>query len=75
MSCWWHCISFLFSSGVGRSGVFIVVDRLLQHIAQDGPASIDIYSRVHEMRRYRCWMVQTEVHNKWPPRARNNKYF
>lgn len=49
------------SAGVGRSGTFIVVDRLLQHIQQDGAKTCDIYGVVHEMRRFRCWMVQTEV--------------
>ena len=50
-----------YSAGVGRSGTFIVVDRLLQHIDHTSSDVLDIYSLVHEMRRFRCWMVQTEV--------------
>lgn len=47
------------SAGVGRTGTYIAVDRLLQRI-QDHD-DIDIYSLVLEMRDYRCRMVQTEV--------------
>ncbi|CAH1798657.1 unnamed protein product, partial [Owenia fusiformis] len=48
-----HC-----SAGVGRTGTFIAVDRLLQHMkAHD---SLDIFGIVMEMREYRCNMVQTE---------------
>ena len=47
------------SAGVGRSGTFIVLDRILQHIkSQD---TVDIFSTVAELRRERVWMVQTEV--------------
>ncbi|XP_067950911.1 receptor-type tyrosine-protein phosphatase H-like isoform X1 [Watersipora subatra] len=48
-----HC-----SAGVGRTGTYIAVDRLLQHI-QDHD-EIDIFNLVLEMRNYRCRMVQTE---------------
>ncbi|CAH1799924.1 unnamed protein product [Owenia fusiformis] len=48
-----HC-----SAGVGRSGTYICVDRLLQHIKTSNEA--DIFGYVHEMRRHRVWMVQTE---------------
>ncbi|KAI0234523.1 Receptor-type tyrosine-protein phosphatase beta, partial [Lamellibrachia satsuma] len=48
-----HC-----SAGVGRSGTYICVDHLLQHIRDyDG---INIFGMVLEMRQYRCSMVQTE---------------
>ena len=48
-----------FSAGVGRSGTFIVLDRLLQHIEEHD--WVDIYNTVYEMRLYRNYMVQTEV--------------
>ena len=48
-----------YSAGVGRTGTYVAVDRLLQHI-QDHD-DIDIYNLVLEMRNYRCRMVQTEV--------------
>ncbi|VDM52331.1 unnamed protein product [Angiostrongylus costaricensis] len=49
-----HC-----SAGVGRSGTFIAIDRLLQTIQIERP--IDIFGIVHEMRLERCHMVQNEV--------------
>jgi cadherin 5 type 2 (VE-cadherin) len=52
-----HC-----SAGVGRSGTYITLDRIFQ-IVQDAPdqeSTVDIYSIVNEMRRYRMYMVQTE---------------
>lgn len=47
------------SAGVGRSGTFIALDRLLQHILKYD--YVDIFSIVYEMRRERVWMVQNEV--------------
>ncbi|KAI9561811.1 hypothetical protein GHT06_012772 [Daphnia sinensis] len=48
-----HC-----SAGVGRSGTFIALDRLIQQMqCQD---HIDVFGVVQEMRRERVWMVQTE---------------
>lgn len=49
-----HC-----SAGVGRTGTFILVDRLLQHIRSR--SMIDIFGVVLEMRNYRCNMIQTEA--------------
>lgn len=49
-----HC-----SAGVGRSGTFIALDRILQHIKKYD--IVDIFGIVHEMRKERVWMVQTEV--------------
>ncbi|XP_014671062.1 PREDICTED: tyrosine-protein phosphatase 10D-like [Priapulus caudatus] len=56
-----HC-----SAGVGRSGTFIVIDRLIQLIKQSD--TVDIFGNVYEMRKERVWMVQTEqqyicIHN------------
>ncbi|XP_064610244.1 tyrosine-protein phosphatase 10D-like isoform X2 [Liolophura sinensis] len=48
-----HC-----SAGVGRSGTFIALDRLLQHIQHND--WVDPYGIVYEMRCQRVWMVQTE---------------
>ncbi|GBL94852.1 Receptor-type tyrosine-protein phosphatase eta [Araneus ventricosus] len=47
-----HC-----SAGVGRTGTFIAVDRLMQHLQSKD--DIDIYNTVLEMRRYRPHMVHT----------------
>ncbi|KAL4233512.1 hypothetical protein ACF0H5_008193 [Mactra antiquata] len=48
-----HC-----SAGVGRTGTFIAVDTLLQHIRDHD--EVDIFKLVKEMRNYRLNMVQTE---------------
>ncbi|XP_067915086.1 receptor-type tyrosine-protein phosphatase O isoform X2 [Heterodontus francisci] len=48
-----HC-----SAGVGRTGTFIALDRLMQHIHEH--EYVDILSLVAEMRTYRTSMVQTE---------------
>ncbi|XP_066525534.1 receptor-type tyrosine-protein phosphatase O isoform X2 [Hoplias malabaricus] len=48
-----HC-----SAGVGRTGTFIALDRLMQHIREHEYA--DILGMVSEMRSHRLSMVQTE---------------
>ncbi|XP_029453227.1 receptor-type tyrosine-protein phosphatase O isoform X2 [Rhinatrema bivittatum] len=48
-----HC-----SAGVGRTGTFIALDRLMQHIRDH--EFIDILGLVGELRSYRMSMVQTE---------------
>lgn len=48
-----HC-----SAGVGRSGTFIALDRILQQIEMTD--HVDIFGIVWAMRRERVWMVQTE---------------
>ncbi|KAK8376280.1 hypothetical protein O3P69_008762 [Scylla paramamosain] len=48
-----HC-----SAGVGRSGTFIALDRILFSIRTCD--YVDIFGIVYEMRRERVWMVQTE---------------
>ncbi|GCC33290.1 hypothetical protein chiPu_0011759 [Chiloscyllium punctatum] len=48
-----HC-----SAGVGRTGTFIALDRLMQHIQEH--EYVDILGLVTEMRTYRTSMVQTE---------------
>ncbi|NXE07107.1 PTPRO phosphatase, partial [Lophotis ruficrista] len=46
------------SAGVGRTGTFIALDRLLQHIRDH--EFVDILGLVSDMRSYRMSMVQTE---------------
>lgn len=50
------------SAGVGRTGTFIAVDRLLQQLAneQPPPPRLNLFSVVMELRRNRVLMVQTE---------------
>ncbi|CAL8067890.1 unnamed protein product [Orchesella dallaii] len=48
-----HC-----SAGVGRSGTFIALDRVLQNIKKAD--YVDIFGIVYNMRLERVWMVQTE---------------
>lgn len=47
-----------YSAGVGRSGTFICLDRILQQIAVSD--YVDIFGIVYAMRKERVWMVQTE---------------
>lgn len=47
------------SAGVGRTGTFVVLDRLLQQV--DSRDTLDIYSCVFDLRVHRSHMVQTEV--------------
>ena len=52
-----HC-----SAGVGRTGTYIALDRLLQQFDQSSSdGCLDIYGTVLELRRCRDKMVQTEV--------------
>ncbi|MEE6480589.1 hypothetical protein FKM82_012615 [Ascaphus truei] len=48
-----HC-----SAGVGRTGTFIALDRILQQL--DAKDSVDIYGAAHDLRLHRVHMVQTE---------------
>ncbi|XP_043821143.1 receptor-type tyrosine-protein phosphatase beta isoform X2 [Dromiciops gliroides] len=48
-----HC-----SAGVGRTGTFIALDRILQQL--DSKDAVDIYGAVHDLRLHRVHMVQTE---------------
>ncbi|XP_045061143.1 receptor-type tyrosine-protein phosphatase eta-like [Coregonus clupeaformis] len=48
-----HC-----SAGVGRTGTFIAIDRLIFQIEREG--MVDVYGTIHELRMHRPLMVQTE---------------
>ncbi|KAM9771865.1 receptor-type tyrosine-protein phosphatase beta isoform 2-T2 [Syngnathus typhle] len=48
-----HC-----SAGVGRTGTFIALDRLLQEL--DAESGVDVYGCVFDLRLHRQHMVQTE---------------
>ncbi|XP_021511826.1 receptor-type tyrosine-protein phosphatase beta isoform X1 [Meriones unguiculatus] len=48
-----HC-----SAGVGRTGTFVALDRILQQL--DSKDAVDIYGAVHDLRLHRVHMVQTE---------------
>ncbi|XP_056317865.1 receptor-type tyrosine-protein phosphatase eta [Danio aesculapii] len=48
-----HC-----SAGVGRTGTFIAIDRLIFQIERDGV--VDVYGIIHDLRMHRTLMVQTE---------------
>ncbi|KAM9302052.1 receptor-type tyrosine-protein phosphatase eta-like [Gastrophryne carolinensis] len=48
-----HC-----SAGVGRTGTFIGLDRLMKQISTED--KIDVYGVVHSLRMHRCLMVQTD---------------
>uniref|UniRef100_A0AAY4C634 protein-tyrosine-phosphatase n=1 Tax=Denticeps clupeoides TaxID=299321 RepID=A0AAY4C634_9TELE len=48
-----HC-----SAGVGRTGTFIAIDRLIFQIERDD--MVDVYGIIHDLRMHRPLMVQTE---------------
>lgn len=56
------CFICIFSAGVGRSGTFIALDRVLQSLNDPTKVNnyIDVYGIVYAMRKERVWMVQTE---------------
>lgn len=54
-----HFSFVVFSTGVGRTGMFIAVDRLLQQVGDR--EDIDVFSVVLNMRNYRYNLVKTEV--------------
>ncbi|XP_032078046.1 receptor-type tyrosine-protein phosphatase eta isoform X2 [Thamnophis elegans] len=48
-----HC-----SAGVGRTGTFIAIDRLIQQMEMEN--TVDVYGSVYDLRMHRSLMVQTE---------------
>ena len=53
------CVCFVRSAGVGRTGVFIALDHLIQHISDHD--FVDVYGLVAELRSERMCMVQNLV--------------
>jgi protein tyrosine phosphatase len=53
--------SFSHSAGVGRTGVFICVDKILDDLDEGNKDTIDIFGFVKDMRTRRVNMVQTSV--------------
>ena len=53
------CLSHSSSAGVGRTGVFIALDHLIQHISDHD--FVDVYGLVAELRSERMCMVQNLV--------------
>lgn len=53
---------YFYSAGVGRSGTFIALDRVMQSLNDPTQVNnyIDVYGIVYAMRKERVWMVQTE---------------
>ena len=49
------------SAGVGRTGVFIAVDKILDDLDKEKKDTIDIFGFVKDMRTRRFNMVQTAV--------------
>ena len=48
-----------FSAGVGRTGTFVAIDRLIYQIENEN--TVDVYGIVYDLRMHRPLMVQTEV--------------
>lgn len=61
------CVRVCVSAGVGRTGTFVVLDRLLQQL--DNRDTVDIYGCVFDLRLHRSHMVQTEVREPIPSRS------
>ena len=60
MICLFVCLFVcLFSAGVGRTGCFVILDNLIQHIRDHD--WVDIFGLACEMRQHRNHMIQTEV--------------
>lgn len=52
------------SAGVGRTGTFIAIDRLIYQIENE--YTVDVYGIVYDLRMHRPLMVQTEVRRRVP---------
>ena len=56
-------ILYIFSAGVGRTGVFITLSIVLERMRYEGV--VDMYQTVKMLRTQRPAMVQTEVNNNY----------
>ena len=52
-------MQFVFSAGVGRTGVFITLSQVLERMQYEGV--VDLFQTVRNLRTQRPAMVQTEV--------------
>lgn len=59
---WFLSVVCSLSAGVGRTGTFIAIDRLIFQIEREN--IVDVYGIVHDLRMHRPLMVQTEVGRK-----------
>ena len=58
----YNVVSIYFcSAGVGRTGVFLAIDTILQKFEKGVISSIDVFGEVSAMRERRMNMVQTVV--------------
>ena len=65
MNC--NCVFFFcqfLSAGVGRTGTFIAIDRIIFQIERESIA--DVFGITYDMRMHRPLMVQTEVREPKP---------
>ena len=74
--CYYHLLLFMiivycYSAGVGRTGTFIALGTLLQHIKDHD--WIDVFGLACEMRQHRNHMIQTEVRKRERERERARK--
>ena len=72
---------YISSAGVGRTGVFLAVDTILDKLENGVINSIDVFGQVCAMRERRMNMIQTLVwivkiyYCPWPYRANYESYF
>lgn len=52
-------IKYFYSAGIGRTGTFIAIDILLQHLRDN--RKLDVFGTVYRLRHHRINMVQKEV--------------
>ena len=57
-----HCVRCCCSAGVGRTGTFIALDRLLQQLKHE--KVVDIFNAVYSLRMHRHLMIETLVRKK-----------
>uniref|UniRef100_A0A3Q3EI83 protein-tyrosine-phosphatase n=1 Tax=Kryptolebias marmoratus TaxID=37003 RepID=A0A3Q3EI83_KRYMA len=58
-----HSPTVVHCAGVGRTGTFIAIDRLIFQIERENV--VDVYGIVHDLRMHRTLMVQTELQDQY----------